>query len=113
MDKDWSNAYEMRTRDFRNLIDKNQYMESMTKHSIGWDLTEYKIINASINDDKKVVMEIDFTYRIAPEIRPEDSTEKEFFTLRDISIWQKIDDDWLCHSAGIQGHLPLNDSITR
>lgn len=103
---DWDRTYAMRTPHFRAITEKGYYKRQMDADSKGWNLLQFKVLSAR-SDNSTVSVQMRFRYSIA------DSGKTHVLDFPESSVWIKIDGTWYCYNAGIQYHLPQNDSFTR
>lgn len=103
---DWDRTYAMRTPKFRTIAEKPYYKEQMEADSQGWKLLQFRVLSAK-RQGARVRVKMRFKYSVT------ESGKSRVFEFPDDSIWVQLNGVWYCHNAGIQYHLPQNDSFTR
>ncbi len=106
MEKDWSQTYDLRMPEFRNMVERSYYIQQMAEDSKGWQMRGFEIESFEQQDDLiSIVMR--FQYVVG------DTDVRKSVEFLDKTAWVEIDGRWFSHNAGVQRHLPLNDSIVR
>ncbi|KPK37860.1 MAG: hypothetical protein AMJ69_10155 [Gammaproteobacteria bacterium SG8_47] len=103
---DWGKTYELRSPEFQKMVERDYYLDQMAKDAQGWQLLSYDIDSFEERGGLIHIL-IVFRYRIDAGEGP---ANVEFL---DRTSWVKSAGRWYSYNAGIQRHLPLNDSISR
>lgn len=111
--KDWSAAYEFRTKAFRESVTKERYVSQMEKDNAGWRLVKYRIESIS---EKSGKVHLKMTFVETPpagfmkEHLPPGKELTEMET-EDESIWIREGGIWYAYAPGTRARLSLNIAL--
>jgi hypothetical protein len=98
---DWTTSYDMRTSTFKQLVDRDRYLNQMAKESP--PLNRYKVLNVCTFEGPAGAS--------AAEIIMEFDQGASYASTR----WKKVNGVWLCEEPGLSGYfhsLGMPDWVT-
>lgn len=113
--RNWTEAYSLRTTDFRRLVPIETYAKQMAVSANGWTLVSIKALHLDKQGTHAIVrMRFVEKYDQTVAIKQFDKSSRSGgeSVMDGEGIWENDGTSWFCSDAVTRNHLPLNSQMT-